>query len=76
MILYIVYLIGGILIGLGVGTAFWCNYINAITYGTLKQASDDGETYLFLDLDETPERILRRDRVVFRVDDRDMAPHE
>lgn len=73
MILNIIYLIGGLAIGLILGTLFWVNYIHAITFGTLKHADDNGERYLFLDLDVHPEKIDKYNRVVFKVDKRDMA---
>lgn len=76
MLLYAIYLIGGFLIGCIVETAFWTRYIKLITYGTLKKQTDDGETYLFLDLDVPPEKLLKRQRVVFEVDPKDIVPHK
>jgi hypothetical protein len=76
MLLYAIYLIGGFLIGCIVGTAFWARYIKLITYGTLKKQTDDGETYLFLDLDVPPEKLLKRQRVVFEIDPEDIVPHK
>ena len=76
MLLYAIYLIGGFLIGCIVETAFWTRYIKLITYGTLKKQTDDGETYLFLDLDVPPEKLLKRQRVVFEVDPKDIVPRK
>ena len=70
--LYIIYLIGGILIGLMVATFVWVNYIHYMTFGTLLQAHDDGETYLFLDLDKPPEEIHKYKQVVLRVSPKDI----
>lgn len=75
MLLYFIYLIGGLLIGLIIATFFWLNYIHMSTCGTLKHADDNGETYLFLDLDVTPDEIIKRHRVTFMVDKDDIAPH-
>lgn len=38
--------------------------------GTLRLLKDetDGETYLFLDLDQTPESIMKKKMVQFRID--------
>ena len=57
--LYIIYLIGGIVIGIMGTSLFWIYYIYNSTYGTLRQAHDDGETYLFLELDKAPEKIKK-----------------
>ena len=69
--LYIIYLVGGICIGFMVSIFFCANYIHYNTYGTIRQAHDDGETYLFLELDRPPEEIKQRKRVVFKVNPND-----
>jgi len=74
--LYIIYLMGGILIGIMVSSFGWLNYIRNHTYGTLKQAHDEGETYLFLELSTTPDEIKRHERVVFKVSKDDITPHD
>ena len=76
MLLYIIYLIGGILIGCIISAFFWVNYIRAITYGTLRQAHDEDETYLFLELDRRPEDIKKWDQVVFKVNKNDFNTQE
>lgn len=78
MLLYIIYLIGGLLIGAILTSLYWINYIHFITYGTLRYIRDskDSDPYLFLDLDEHPDTIKRRDRVVFKVDPNEIRPHE
>ena len=54
----------------------WINYIHSRTYGTLKQAHDDGETYLFLELDKPPEDIKQHKRVVFMVSKNDITTQD
>ena len=71
--LYIIYLVGGILIGFMVSTFVFVNYIHYNTYGTIKQAHDDGETYLFLVLDKEPSTMKSRKRVVMKVDKTDFT---
>ena len=76
MILYIIYLVGGLLIGLIVATLFWVNYIRAITFGTLRFVREDekSDPYLFLDMDNHPDDIKKLDHVVFNVDPKEVTP--
>lgn len=69
--LYIIYLIIGVAIGVIIMVAVNAFIISGMTYGTIRQARDDGETYLFLELDRPPEDIKRRKRVVFKVNPND-----
>lgn len=62
----------GMMIGFGIATASYILYIHTSIAGTLKKQTDDGETYLFLDLDIPPEKILERNRVIFNVDPKDI----
>ena len=71
--LYIIYLVGGILIGFMVSTFVFVNYLHYNTYGTIKQAHDDGETYLFLVLDKEPSTMKSRKLVVMKVDKNDFT---
>lgn len=73
MLFVIIAFVVGMMIGFGIATGSYMLYIDSLIAGTLKKQTDDGETYLFLDLDIPPEKILSRDRVMFRVDGRDMV---
>ena len=66
--LYLVYLIAGIFIGIITNTFIFSMYIQSITYGQLimKEDEDGGDPYLFLDLDKRPETIVDRKYVVFK----------
>ena len=44
--------------------------------GTLKVANDNGEKYLFADLDMKPDRIVEKRWVVMRVDPKEITPHK
>lgn len=74
--LYIICVIGGIIIGCMVSLFICFLYSYDHTYGTLKQASDGEETYLFLDLDQPPEKIMDRNWVIFKVDGKKITSHE
>lgn len=67
MILHIIYLIGGFLLGIVPGMFLFALCVVKTSFGTLKTAYDDGQPYLFLDLDRNPEEILKHNYVVFKV---------
>lgn len=74
--IYIIFAIVGFLIGFMVSLAITTFYVRDHTYGTLKQATDGEETYLFLDLDKPPEKIMQEEWVFFKVDNKKIGPHD
>ena len=74
--LYIICVIGGIVIGYMVSLFICILYSYDHTYGTLKQASDGEGTYLFLDLNEPPEKIMTEKWVIFKVDNNKITTHD
>lgn len=66
--LYIIFLICGFVIGTMVSLFVFLLYRNDKTFGTLKTAYDDGEPYLFLDMDKSPEDIAAHKYVIFKVE--------
>lgn len=74
--LYIIYLLSGIVIGAIISTFSFMCYIHKRTYGTLCQATDGEDTYLFLDLDKEPRYIMKTDKVVFKVNKNKITSHE
>ena len=71
--LYVIYLVGGVLIGIACGIFISAVGMVNMIFGTLKTAYDDGEPYLFLDMDKHPEEILKHKFVVFRVDQKPIS---
>lgn len=56
-----------LLLGFFIGVFFFALCCSSLIYGTLKIAYDDGQPYLFLDLDKHPDDILKRKFVIFKV---------
>lgn len=71
--LYIIYMIAGILIGLPIGFIIFGSTMAKLIFGTLKTAYDNGEPYLFLDMDKHPDEILKHKYVLFRVDQKPIS---
>jgi hypothetical protein len=65
-------LIIGIFIGCFVGFVICTLGFYGFLCGTLKTTYDNGEQYLFLDMDEYPEKMMRRKYALFKVDNSDM----
>lgn len=76
MVIYIAYLVLGLALGILIGMfLFAFGFVNMVG-GTLKSAeNDDGDPYLFLDLDRHPNDILSRKYAVFKVDHDKIRPH-
>lgn len=64
------------LIGVFCGGVLYRAKVCKESYGKLKQAHDDGETYLFLELNTTPDRIMEEDYVIFKVDKKKVIPRK
>lgn len=77
MVINIAYLVLGLAVGILIGMfLFAFGFVNMIG-GTLKSAeNDDGDPYLFLDLDRHPNDILSRKYAVFKVDHGKIGPHD
>lgn len=78
MILYIIYLIGGLLIGSLITDFIWRYYIHKISHGVLRYVREDPDSdpYLLLDLDHHPDEIKKHKVAVFMVDPKEIAPHK
>lgn len=70
------YFIAGILVGFGISIFVLKGRAFKNISGNLKQANDNGETYLFLELNTSPDKIMRKDYVTFKVDRRKIVPHK
>ena len=68
--LYIIYLIAGILIGLPIGMFVFGSTMVRLIFGTIRTAYDEGRPYLFLDMDKYPDEMLKHKYVLFRVDNK------
>lgn len=65
--LYIIYLLAGVFIGVIVTVLIVMFRLGRLVFGYLKfQENDDGDPYLFLDLDRRPEEMLKHKYVLFR----------
>ena len=77
MVINIAYLILGLCLGILIGMFLFAFGITRLIGGTLKSAeNDDGDPYLFLDLDKHPEEIMVNKYAVFRVDPNKIHPHD
>ena len=74
--LYILYLLAGIFIGVLITFCIMIAILNNMSCGMLKYAYDGEEKYLFLDLDKYPEDILRKKFVIFKVDSKSIGSHD
>lgn len=70
------YFITGILVGFGISIFVLKGRAFKNVSGNLKQANDNGETYLFLELKSSPDEIMREDYVMFKVDKQKIVPHK
>lgn len=66
--LYLIYLLVGIVIGMFISICIFIAYIINNTYGKIKSARDDGETYLFLELKDNPEVFMSKKYAIFKID--------
>lgn len=74
---YFLCIILGITIGAFISLFFAALYMSKKIFGTLKTMYDDGEAYLFLDMDQHPEDIHNNNFVIFRVEkDGKDGPHD
>ena len=77
MVVNIAYLIIGLCVGILIGMFLFAFGMVGMIGGTLKSAdNDDGDPYLFLDLDENPDKIMSRHYAVFKVDGSRVHPHD
>lgn len=67
--LHFMYIIIGILIGLPIGMFVFGSTMARLIFGTIKWVKDDnGNPYLFLDMDRRPELMADHKYVLFRTD--------
>lgn len=77
MVINIAYLVLGLAVGILIGMFLFAFGFVGMVGGTLKSAdNDDGDPYLFLDLDRHPNDILRRNYAVFKVDHDKIRSHD
>lgn len=74
---FIICLIVGFVLGMTTEVILWSIYMQLIRVGTLRVA-DDGvdDPYLFLELKNNPEFILKRKYVVFNVNPDKITPRK
>lgn len=66
----------GIFVGIAIGYYFVKNHYSRNISGYLKRATDDDEQYLFLELKTSPDTIMSKDYVIFKVDKQKIVPHK
>lgn len=66
----------GIFVGIAIGYYFVKNHYSRHISGYLKRATDDDEQYLFLELKTSPDTIMSKDYVIFKVDKQKIVPHK
>ena len=68
MVIYIIYLLAGVFIGVIITVLVFAMYHRSIIFGYLKmQDNDDGDPYLFMDLDKHPNELVNKKWVMFHV---------
>lgn len=73
--LYIIYMVAGVLIGIPIGMWIFGSAMSRLIFGTIKWVREEGEDpYLFLDMDKRPELMVDHKYVLFRTDLKD--PHK
>lgn len=70
------YFMVGVLVGFSVSIFVLTGRARKNISGNLKQADDGVESYLFLELNTTPDRIMSKDYVIFKVDRRKILPRK
>lgn len=77
MVINIAYLVLGLAVGIFIGIFMFGLGITRLIGGTLKSAeNDDGDPYLFLDLDRHPDDIMNGNYAIFRVDHSRIKSHD
>lgn len=67
------YFIAGVSVGFNVSLYILKARVYKNISGNLKQANDGEETYLFVELNTTLDKIMNKDYVIFKVDRRKRA---
>lgn len=71
------YFVIGLIIGLVIGKLYFGMHIRKKVSGILREANEDGDHYLFLELKTKPDVIMSKKYVIFKVSrDRIDAPHD
>lgn len=77
MVVNIAYLVLGLCLGILIGMFLFAFGMVGLIGGVLKSAeNDDGDPYLFLDLDKHPNEIMSKKYAVFKVDPRKVRPRD
>lgn len=72
-----VYFVIGFIVGLVIGKLCFGIHIRKKVSGLLREANEDGDHYLFLELKTKPDVIMSKNYVVFKVSrDKLDAPHD
>ena len=71
------YFIIGFVVGLVIGNLYFGMLIRKKVSGLLREANEDGDHYLFLELKMKPDDIMSKKYVIFKVSrDKIDAPHD
>ena len=71
------YFVIGFIVGLVIGKLYFGLRIRKKASGLLREANEDGDHYLFLELKTKPDVIMSKNYVVFKVSrDKLDAPHD
>ena len=74
--IYIIYLIAGVIIGVFISICIFAAYIMNHTYGQIKSAHDSDGTYLFLELEDNPEIFMSKKYAIFKIDGKQVTTQD